>query len=97
VHGERVPCSLGYHFIIRDNDLHVAYFIRSCDFYRHFRDDIYLTCRLAQWVLGQCKLHAEDEDMKFWAQVGVGTIHMHMTSLHCFRGDLPKLEREYGI
>merc|ERR1712167_60985 len=34
VHGERVPCTLGYHFIIRDGYMHVNYYIRSCDYLR---------------------------------------------------------------
>jgi hypothetical protein len=40
VHGERVPCTIGYHFIRRGDWVHVVYYIRSCDFFRHFRDDI---------------------------------------------------------
>ena len=50
-HGERVPCTLGYHFIRRDDYLHMFYFIRSCDYIRHFRDDIYLAMRKAHYIL----------------------------------------------
>lgn len=53
VHGERVPCSLGYHFLIRNGLLSCRYFLRSCDFVRHFNDDMYLTARLMQWVAEQ--------------------------------------------
>ena len=53
VHGERIPCSLGYLFLMRENKLNITYYIRSCDFYRHFRDDVYMTARLCQWVLEQ--------------------------------------------
>jgi len=49
--GHRVPCTLGYHFIRRGNNLHVNYYIRSCDFFRHFRDDIYLTYLLTAYIL----------------------------------------------
>ena len=38
VHGERVPCTIGYHFIRRGEWVHVVYYIRSCDFFRHFRE-----------------------------------------------------------
>src|SRR5262245_14769388 len=47
----RTMCSLGYHFMRRDNLLHLWYDLRSCDFIRHFRNDVYFACRMAQWVL----------------------------------------------
>lgn len=77
VHGQRVPCTLGYHFIQRDKKLHVVYYIRSCDFHRHFRNDIYLTCRLLLWILDQTE----------WQGVTPGTFVMHITSLHLFVND----------
>jgi hypothetical protein len=46
----RVPCSLGYHFMIRQGYLHVGYTMRSCDAFRHFQDDLYMACRLAHYV-----------------------------------------------
>lgn len=51
VHGERVPCTLGYHFLLRNGRLNVYYFIRSCDFIRHFANDVYLAARLCQWMI----------------------------------------------
>jgi hypothetical protein len=51
VHGERVPCTLGYHFLLRGGRLNVYYFIRSCDFFRHFANDVYLAARLCQWMV----------------------------------------------
>lgn len=50
VHKQRVPCTLGYYFYIEDNQLHMNYIIRSCDILRHFRNDIYLSGRLLQYV-----------------------------------------------
>lgn len=81
VHGERVPCSLGYHFIIRDGRLHCVYYIRSCDFMRHFRDDVYMTGRLVQWI-------CDELDMGILP----GKLTMHITSFHIFAGDRPILE-----
>lgn len=81
-HLDRKPCTLGYHFILRENKLHVAYYIRSCDFVRHFRDDIYLTVRLLLWVLDQMRL----KDPR-WKTVIPGDFVMHITSLHMFRND----------
>lgn len=78
----RVPCTLGYHFIQRHNYLHVVYYIRSCDFMRHFRDDIYLTVRLLLWVLDA--LRQRDAA---WDKTAPGLFTMHITSLHLFRND----------
>lgn len=81
---KRVPCSLGYHFICRNNKLHIIYYLRSCDFVRHFRDDVYLTLRLLLWVLEQCRLAAPENE---WDLIEPGTLTMHITSLHCFESD----------
>lgn len=80
---ERVPCSIMYHFLIRGGVVDCEYYIRSCDFVRHFRDDVYLTCRLVQWVAEQV-----DPDLT------PGTLHMRVGSLHIFKGDVWKLEQE---
>jgi len=78
----RKPCTLGYHFFMRHNELHMVYYIRSCDFVRHFRDDIYLTVRLVLWVLDRLR-----ERTEFWKKVRPGRFMMHITSLHMFRND----------
>ena len=85
VHGGRVPCTLGYHFISRGKFLHVVYYIRSCDIVRHFRDDIYLCGRLAQHVLEKTGMGP--------AGCRVGSIAMHITSLHCFSAEVPMLKK----
>lgn len=78
--GERVPCTLGYHFMVRDGKVHVTYHIRACDFMRHFRDDVYLAVRLGQWVRDQLEPHVAVLDM--------GELTMHIGSFHIFHGDL---------
>lgn len=93
VHGERVPCSLGYHWLLREGRLHTNYFIRSCDFLRYLRDDIYLTARLTQWVANQ--LNREEHDHLLDA-ILPGELTMFIGSLHVFEGDLPKMRRLYG-
>lgn len=80
VHGERVPCSLGYHFMIRNGKLSCNYYIRSCDFVRHFRDDFYMAARLMQWVVDHIP------------EVRVGELKMYISSFHIFEGDLGKLK-----
>jgi len=87
VHGERVPCTLGYHFMRRGNGIHIYYPIRSCDFYRHLRDDLYLTVRLLLWVLGRCQeLNPTD-----WSKVKPGLFSFWAGSLHMFVGEYRKL------
>ncbi len=82
VHGERVPCTIGYWFIHRDNNLSIIYPIRSCDFRRHLRNDIYLACRLLLWVLNE--LRKED---KYWNNIKPGTLTMQIWNLHVFEGE----------
>lgn len=83
----RVPCTLGYHFLQRAGELHITYYIRSCDLVRHFRDDIYMTVRLAMWVLN--RLH---ELGVGWSRVELGNFTMHIANLHCFVNDYQKLK-----
>lgn len=87
VHGERVPCTLGYHFMMRKGYFHVAYFIRSCDFVRHFRDDLYLTMRLHLWVLDRLR----ERDPETWATVKPGIFTFWAGSLHMFVNDYRKM------
>jgi thymidylate synthase len=84
----RVPCTLGYHFIRRNGMLHVYYPMRSCDFIRHFRDDVYLTSRLLIWVLEECVRRSPEN----WENVSLGTFRMHTTSLHMFVPDRQMLK-----
>lgn len=77
VHGERVPCTLGYHFLLRGGRLNVYYFIRSCDFIRHFKNDVYLAARLCQWV---CK-------KAYGVDVKPGNLIMQISSLHIFEAE----------
>lgn len=81
-HGGRVPCTLGYHFILRDGHFQCTYYLRSCDFVRHFRDDIYLSVRLQLWILDKLKAGSPH-----WADVKPGLFNMHIVSLHMFRND----------
>lgn len=93
---ERKPCTLGYQFIVRPDRhetprLHCVYFIRSCDFVKHFHNDIYMAVRLAKWMrdqsLAQCASHGDDHTTRLWENVLAGTLTMHVTSLHMFRND----------
>jgi Thymidylate synthase len=83
---KRAPCTIGYHFLIRDDRLSINYHIRSCDFLRHFRDDLYLTARLAQWVVDRL---GERNDGS--VALRLGNFYMQIGSLHLFRNDAIKL------
>lgn len=71
----RVPCSLGWHFMIRGGQLDIMYFMRSCEFSTHFQNDIYLAMRLQEYI-------AE--------RVGVprGNYGHFMSSFHCYKRGL---------
>ena len=81
-HAERVPCTLGYHFLRRGGYLSCRYFIRSCDFLRHFRDDVYLAARLTQWIANELE------------GVQPGNLNMYIGSLHIFEGEQSVLQVE---
>lgn len=96
----RVPCTLGYHFIHRHGFLHCTYYIRSCDLYRHLRDDVYLTVRLQLWMLEQlrscgasCDKSADQHEL--WRAARPGMFTMHIVSLHCFVNDARQLWPEW--
>lgn len=88
--GGRKPCTLGYHFMVRDDRISVWYPLRSCDLVRHFRDDCYLAVRLLLWVLDQCR---ETSPHEVWKTVVPGTYSMHCTSLHVFANDMIQIRR----
>jgi len=95
VHGQRIPCTLGYLFMFRRGQLNITYYIRSCDFLRHMRDDIYMTCRLAQWMTDCLRGQVHEPTHEVWEKAEVGHMTMHIGSLHIFRGDLPQLRKLY--
>lgn len=82
--GQRVPCTIGYHFLRTEYGLDCTYHIRSCDFFRHFRDDVYMAMRLTQWVaeaVGESQL---------------ANLFMHISNFHTFAGDDPRLSSLVG-
>jgi thymidylate synthase len=89
-HGERIPCTLGYHLMLRDNQLHCFYPMRSCDYIRYFADDAYMAARLVQWVIDEL----QDREGIPWSDITPGFLNMSIASLHVFEGDMPKLRRE---
>lgn len=81
-HGERVPCTIGYHFILRSGHLHMFYPMRSCDFRRHLHNDIYMAARMNHWVLEQLR----KRDSK-WDNIKPGNLNLQIWNLHVFEGE----------
>lgn len=96
VHGKRVPCTLGYHFIIRDGYLDITYFMRSTDLLRHFQDDIYLAGRLAQWVVQQILSRTIVVGYNFDNPqpdpLQVGRLIFHTANMHIFAEDVNMIQ-----
>ena len=85
--GERVPCSFGWHFLLRGDELHCSYHMRSCDVVRHLHNDLYFANRLCLWIKDQANLNCK-----------MGYLHFSSTSLHCFKNDkymLNNMVKEY--
>lgn len=81
IEDQRVPCTLGYQFIIRNDELNIVYLMRSCDIYRHFTNDVYMAVRLAQHVLSYLP-----------RTISMGRLNMSITSLHGFYGDTEEIK-----
>jgi len=72
---DRVPCSLTYQFLLRDDKLSLIYSERSCDFIKFFSTDVYTSIILLDFIADRIGAVPD----KF--------IHF-LGSLHAFAGDL---------
>lgn len=90
-HGQRVPCTLGYHFMQRGGRLSVRYYLRSCDVYRHLSNDVFFTAALTNWVCDQVRDKTRDQYQ--FVNMQPGSMAMHVSSLHAFVGDRDKIEK----
>lgn len=70
----RIPCSMFYHLMIRDEKLNLHYVMRSCDIHTHFPYDVILA------------LHAQIL-MARWIEIECGVFSHFVTSLHGFKKD----------
>ena len=90
-HRGRVPCSLGYLFSYRDGFLHLSYDLRSCDYIRHFNNDLYMAGRLVLWMLE--RLREQENSPVDWTKVKPGILDLHITSFHVFESDMYELNK----
>jgi len=65
----RVPCTLGYQFLTRDGELLMTYIQRSCNFPKHYQDDVFLARKLQEWVAE--KLMIAPGSFSHW----IGSLH----------------------
>jgi hypothetical protein len=75
--------------------------MRSVDFVRYLKDDLYMAGRLAQWIIHRLSNREQfgndnkPYDQKLWREVLPGNMVFLASSLHIFEGDVPKLQREH--
>lgn len=67
---ERIPCSLGYWFSYRQNQLNITYLQRSADLSEHFNNDIWLAANLMYYVAA--KLDVKPGSFTHW----LGSLHI---------------------
>lgn len=78
----RIPCSVSYQFLIRNDKLMILYYIRSNDYFKHFAIDIWLTQALQSYIA--------EELADTYPGLKVGSLHYYAGSLHAYKGDLVK-------
>ena len=76
----RIPCSIDYQFLIRNNKLMVLYHIRSNDYFKHFAIDIWLANALQEYIVEQLK--------DVYPNLKVGSLNYYCGSFHAYNEDL---------
>ncbi len=71
----RVPCSLGYWFVMRAGQIHLTYMMRSCDFFTHYANDVALATVMHHYVAKETGYE-------------VGTFTHFVGSLHVYAKDV---------
>lgn len=72
---KRIPCSMYYQMIRRENKLELIYTMRSCDLLTHFPVDIWLAIAMQQYAAG-------------WLGIESGPFHYFTGSLHAYEKDM---------
>jgi thymidylate synthase len=80
----RIPCSLGYFFQIRQDQVNMTYIQRSADLVTHLGNDIYLAWQMMDWVARY--LHRKP-----------GYLTHMIFSLHSYAKDWPVLEKGLSV
>lgn len=78
----RIPCSISYQFLIRNNKLMMIYYIRSNDLFRHFAVDIWMAGALQDYIVEQLK--------PVYPNLKSGSLNYYCGSLHAYNECLSK-------
>jgi len=76
----RVPCSIYYQILVRDNRVNIIYNQRSADVVTHFGNDVYLAWQLMRYVAS--KIDTPE-----------GFLFHNIGSLHAYKKDWPRLKQ----
>lgn len=80
--GNRIPCSLFYQFLIRNDRLHCIYCMRSNDALGHHAIDLYCATGLMEYVVNELK--------DIYPELKVGTLTYECGSFHVFNWESKK-------
>lgn len=76
----RIPCSLHYQFLIRNNQLHCIYCMRSNDYFGHNPIDI--------WLAAETIKHLTEQLKETYPELETGKLYYQAGSLHAYNWDL---------
>lgn len=76
----RIPCSISYQFLIRNNRLVVIYYTRSNDYFNHFAIDI--------WLAAQIQSYMVLELAETYPGLKAGQLEYFAGSLHAYHDDI---------
>jgi thymidylate synthase len=76
----RIPCSISYQFLVRNNRVYCIYYIRSNDYFKHFGIDIYLAAEMIKYITEELKSTYPD--------IKTGSLTYFAGSLHAYNEDL---------
>jgi len=77
---KRIPCSLGYFFMVRGGQLNLTYIQRSADAVAHFGNDVWLAWEMMEYMAAQTGYKP-------------GILTHHIFSLHSYKKDWDALTR----
>lgn len=78
----RIPCSISYQFLIRNNRLIVVYYTRSNDYFNHFAIDI--------WLAAELQVYMVSELSGLYPELKPGQLEYFAGSLHAYHDDISK-------
>jgi thymidylate synthase len=81
---KRVPCSIYYQFLLRENKLHIIYAQRSADAYNHLGNDIWLAYRLMEYMVMEIRERTGRD-------IRNGYLYHNIGSLHVYRKDWERM------